>query len=267
MRIALHSALAIIGMVLAVAAPAARAQNTPEAVKSACNPGVDPKEPGSDYPGGISQSYGGLTPVSLPGAPTVDRRQVDVIVPPEAPSGSYQFYIRGQDGRPGAFGNVTVRQKQSEFLTREDVTIANPVDAQFAGDIRLDGYDLPVTQVRPGETVQLTLYWSSGGDIRQRYKVFTHLLGDVFNAANGNFLWGQADNEPAGNTRPTTSWRNGETIVDEYAIPVAAGTPPGEYRLEIGLYDPATGARLPLLDGNGSPSADHLILATVEVVP
>ena len=207
------------------------------------------------------------TPVSLPGAPTVDRRQVDVIVPPEAPSGSYQFYIRGQDGRPSAFGNVTVRQKQSEFLTREDVTIANPVDAQFAGDIRLDGYDLPVTQVRPGETVQLTLYWSSGGDIRQRYKVFTHLLGDVFNAANGNFLWGQADNEPAGNTRPTTSWRDGETIVDEYAIPVPAGTPPGEYRLEIGLYDPATGARLPVLDENGSPSADHLILATVEVVP
>ena len=49
-----------------------------------------------------------------------------------------------------------------------------------------------------------------------------------------------------------------------YTVP---SLPPGEYRLEIGLYDPATGARLPVLDENGSPSADHLILATVEVVP
>lgn len=75
MRIVLHSALAIMAMAQAVAAPAARAQNTPQAVKAACNPGADPKEPGSDYPGGISQTYGGLTPTSLPGATTISVRE------------------------------------------------------------------------------------------------------------------------------------------------------------------------------------------------
>src|SRR5690606_2251876 len=119
--------------------------------------------------------------------------------------------------------------------------------------------------VRPGETIPLTLYWSSDGDVRQRYKVFTHLLGDVFNAAAGNFLWGQADNEPAANTRPTTTWRGAEVIVDEYAIPVAPDAPPGSCRIEVGLYDPVTGQRLPLLGEDGMPAADHVILTEVAI--
>jgi 4-amino-4-deoxy-L-arabinose transferase-like glycosyltransferase len=207
------------------------------------------------------------TTVRLPAAAAVARQQVDVIVPPEAPDGDYRFYILGADGRPAAFGDLAVRQKQTEFLTIDDVAIANRVDAQFGDAIRLLGYDLAADRVSPGESIQLTLYWSSDGDVRRRYKVFTHLLGDTFNAAGGNFLWGQADNEPATNTRPTTTWRGAEVIVDEYAIPVAADAPPGAYRIEVGLYDPASGERLPLLGEGGTPAADHLILAGVEVVP
>jgi hypothetical protein len=209
----------------------------------------------------------GMTPISLPPAPENARRQVDVIVPPEAPSGRYRFYILDVNGRPAPFGELTIRRRQTDYLFDDDVTIANRVDAPFGDGIRLLGYDLAADTIRPGETVDLTLYWSSDGDIRQRYKVFTHLLGDVFNAATGNFLWGQADNEPAANTRPTTTWRGAEVIVDEYAIPVAADAPPGKYRIEIGLYDPATGARLSLLGPDGAPAADHLILTTVEIAP
>jgi len=39
----------------------------------------------------------------------------------------------------------------------------------------------------------------------------------------------------------------------------------GRYALEIGLYDPATGERLPLLDGQGRNLADHLVLDYVAV--
>ena len=49
-------------------------------------------------------------------------------------------------------------------------------------------------------------------------------------------------------------------IVDEYAIPVAADAPPGTYRIEVGLYDPLTGQRLPVLGADGTPAADHVIL-------
>jgi hypothetical protein len=205
------------------------------------------------------------TTARFPAADATARQQVDVIVPPEAPDGDYRFYILSADGAPAAFGELTVRQKQSEFLTIDDVAIPNRVDAQFGDTIRLLGYDLAADRVSPGEPIQLTLYWSADGDVGQRYKVFTHLLGDAFSAASGNFLWGQVDNEPAANTRPTTTWRGAEVIVDEYAIPVAADAPPGAYRIEVGLYEPASGERLPLLGEDGSPAADHLILTTIDV--
>ncbi len=209
----------------------------------------------------------GATSVALPAASDGSRTQVDIIVPPEAPSGRYRFYVRDAGGQPAPFGDLVVRQKEASFLTADDVTIGNRVDAPFGEGIRLLGYDLATQEIRPGETVDLTLYWSSDGGVQQRYKVFTHLLGDVFNAADGNFLWGQADNEPVANTRPTTTWRAAEVIVDEYAIPVAPDAPPGTYRIEVGLYDPITGARLPVMGPDGAPVADHVVLTTLEIQP
>ena len=85
------------------------------------------------------------------------------------------------------------------------------------------------------------------GKVSQRYKVFVHLLGP------GDTLWGQRDSEPGGGLRPTTTWKPGETIQDNYGILVLPGTPPGEYMLEIGLYSLETGARLPVRDAQGKP--------------
>ncbi len=193
------------------------------------------------------------------------RQQVDLIVPPEAPSGDYRFFVIDGEGQPAPFGRLAIRQRSTSFLTAADVVISNRLDARFGQGIRLLGYDLAAPSSRPGETVGLTLYWTSDGGLATRYKVFTHLLGDVFNAGGGNFLWGQADNEPAANTRPTTTWREGEVIVDEYAIPVDPAAPPGAYRIEVGLYDAITGERLPVLDSDGSPMGDHVILTVVGV--
>jgi hypothetical protein len=207
------------------------------------------------------------TSVEWPAAADIARQQVDIIVPPEAPSGDYRFYVISDELETVPFGRLTVSRKQTPFLTMDDVTVPNRVDAPFGDAIRLLGYDLATESAPPGGSVELTLFWSSDGDVRQRYKVFTHLLGHVFNAESGNFLWGQVDSEPAANTRPTTTWRGAEVIVDEYAIPVAAGAPPGVYRIEIGLYDSLSGDRLPLLGEDGNPAADHLILGAIEITP
>lgn len=211
-------------------------------------------------------SVWGTQAVVWPG--NVVRRQVDLIVPPEAPSGDYRFVVAGDLAAP--FGRVTLTQKQAAFLTLDDVDgghliIPNHTDALFASNIRLLGYSLETAAVRPGETMNLTLFWSSDGGLSQQYKVFTHLLGDVYNADSGNFLWGQVDNEPSAGARPTTTWRAAEIIVDEYAIPVAGNAPPGAYRIEVGLYDAISGERLPVIGPDGLPAADHVILTIVEV--
>jgi 4-amino-4-deoxy-L-arabinose transferase-like glycosyltransferase len=204
------------------------------------------------------------TAVALAAGPDTVRTQIDLVVPPEAPDGRYRFAVRDASGTI-PFGELTIRQKDAAFLTEADVTMANRLDVPFGQGIRLLGYTAGTT-VRPGEALPLTLYWSSGGDIRQRYKVFTHVLGDTFNAATGNFIWGQADNEPAANSRPTTTWRADEVIVDAFAIPLAPDAPPGTYRLEVGLYDPISGERLPVFGADGT-TADHVLLGTVLVEP
>ncbi len=200
------------------------------------------------------------TAVTLPAADSLARQQIDLLISPDTPSGSYHFFVRDDAGAPVQLGAVTLRQKQKAILTAADVTVANRLDADFDADIRLVGYDIETESPQPGGVVYLTLYWQAREPITQRYKVFTHLLGKVYNANSDNFLWGQQDNEPVNNTRPTTTWRSGEIIVDSYAIPIDAQAPFGAYQIEIGLYDSATGVRLPLAAGG-----DHLILGDVAI--
>ena len=207
----------------------------------------------------------GATATTLPAAPEWGRRQIDLLVPPDAPSGDYRFTVVAGEAAP--FGRLTIRQKNAALLTEADVTIGHRLDAPFAGGVRLLGYDLAAEQVRPGEAVELTLYWSADGPLAPTHKVFTHLLGETFNATGGNFLWGQSDAEPAANTRPTTTWRSGEVIVDSHLIPVAADAPAGRYTLEVGLYEPTSGARLAVVDATGAAVGDHVVVATVVVAP
>lgn len=202
-----------------------------------------------------------LVPEDLASDEGIIRKEVAFTVPPDAPSGPYKFCLLNCGGEMIHFGHLTVRQRNLAFLTPEDVTISQPQAAQFANGLRLLGYDLATDRATPGQPLPLTLYWQTDEPITTQYKVFTHLMGETFNAESENFLWGQQDNEPVGNTRPTPSWRPGEVIVDSYAIPVAAHAPAGSYQLVVGLYNPVTGERLGLLAGG-----DSVVLGTAVAV-
>jgi hypothetical protein len=209
--------------------------------------------------------------VEVPWPPTADgggyvRQQVDLVVVPDAPDGAYTFAVRAPSGEEDLrFGRVSVRQQEYASVWPSDVVIAHPLNADFGAGVRLLGYDLAAEELKAGDTVDLTLYWQARQSIGQRYKVFTHVLGEVYNPERGNSLWGQQDNEPVGGTRATSSWRVGEVVVDAYGITLDPGIPGGRYAIEIGLYEPATGERLPMLDDEGDSVADHLILTHVQV--
>ncbi|MCS7040873.1 MAG: hypothetical protein NZP34_14800, partial [Caldilineales bacterium] len=194
------------------------------------------------------------------------RSQVDILIPPMATPGRASIELVGSAGRHVLTG-LTLRGRREPRTTPTAATPTHPLDVPFGEGIRLVGYDLDRVQLRPGESLALTLYWQAQGTVSGRYKVFTHLLGEQYNAESGNFLWGQQDNEPVGGERPTTTWRPGEVIADPYRIGLHPQAPPGVYRLEIGLYHPTTGERLPRLDEGGRAVADHLILTTVTVIP
>ncbi|MGB1249790.1 MAG: glycosyltransferase family 39 protein [Candidatus Promineifilaceae bacterium] len=203
--------------------------------------------------------------ISMPLAPTnggVVRQAIKLAVPAEAVTGEYQLRV-WFDGGGGVvdFGRIHITQRNSVFLTEADIDPTHVLNETFSNGIILLGYDLDPRQTFSADSqIPLTLYWQSAGGIETRYKVFTHLLGDVYNAEQNNFLWGQQDNEPNNGKRPTTSWRDSEIIIDRYAMPILPNAPTGRYRIEIGLYNPITGNRLPLTDTH-----NHLILDTIEI--
>ena len=137
--------------------------------------------------------------------------------------------------------------------------IQHPLDFMLGEDIQLLGYSISSSEVAAGDILQLTLFWQARGEIGQRYKVFTHVLD------GRSHIVGQRDAEPVGGTSPTTTWQEGEVIVDNYGVLVLPGTPPGEHQLEIGMYSLETGERLPI-SKEGEVVDDHILLEPIQVL-
>jgi hypothetical protein len=138
--------------------------------------------------------------------------------------------------------------------------IQHPMQIRLGERIRFLGYALDATELRAGEKFSLILYWQAQDDIETSYTVFTHLLDE------NNHIWGQKDSVPCDGNYPTTRWVTGEVIVDEYEIPVNPGTPPGEYSIEVGMYEPETRERLAVFDEGGKRlESDRILLGKAEV--
>ncbi len=137
--------------------------------------------------------------------------------------------------------------------------VQHPLAVNLGGQVRLDGYSLASSEVEAGDILQLNLFWEATNVIQRRYKVFTHVIDEA------GHMVGQRDAEPGGGLNFTTTWREGEQIVDRYGLPIQPGTPPGEYLIEIGMYNPDDGLRLPVVEG-GKATSDRIILQKVRVV-
>jgi mannosyltransferase len=136
-----------------------------------------------------------------------------------------------------------------------------PANLEFAGGPRLTGYAYSPLVARRGETLFVTLEWQAAARMTVDYTVFTHVSN-----SDGQPV-AQLDSQPASGTRPTSTWAPGETILDRRAILLPPDLPPGQYRVEIGLYDLATGQRLPLIAGSPQAGLDHPALGLVQVAP
>ncbi len=117
--------------------------------------------------------------------------------------------------------------------------VAQPSGALFGGAIRLQGYTLDRSAWASG-VLTVTTQWQAMQPTTTDYSLFVHLLD-----AAGNRL-SQIDVPPAGTARPTSTWQRGHFAYWQHPLPLPADLPAGDYWLAIGLYDPATFARLPV---------------------
>jgi len=184
-------------------------------------------------------------------------------LPQDTPAGEYALTLIVRDGHSGeTVGEITsLMRLRVESMDRRMVVppIHYSLAANLGDQVEFLGYDLDQTEVAPGETLHLTLYWRALAKIETSYTVFTHLLDGA------NQIRGQQDNPPMGGSYPTTLWMPGEVVTDAYAFGVDAGALPGEHVIEIGLYVAETGQRLPVLDAAGQVIGDRILLGVVQV--
>jgi hypothetical protein len=144
----------------------------------------------------------------------------------------------------------------------EEGKIGHLVQAKVGQAIELLGYDFEPQQVRPGEAVQLTLYWERVRQDPGDLTVFTHLID-----ATGQGR-AQKDNPPQGGMYPTYLWDAGERVQDSYQLELPADAPAGTYRFAVGMYVLQTMERQPITTAQGTSPPDHqLLLEGPEVLP
>lgn len=190
------------------------------------------------------------------------RGQYALRVPPGVGAGEYRVRLRLADSSDCSPAEVWMPAKVSvEARARvfDMPATGNRVDVRFGSVARLVGYDVGEGPARAGGTIDLTLHWQALEPTEHSYKVFTHLVG-----GDGR-IWGQKDDFPAQGTQPTSSWVKGEYIEDRYAIPIDPAAAPGDYQLVVGLYDLASGQRLPVVGSEGVPLGDHAVLTKVRL--
>ncbi len=180
----------------------------------------------------------------------------------DAKPGTHQLVLRLMDMTSGEaikqaemdIGSVQVEDRPRNFTWP---SVQNPTRVNLGNKVELGGYDLETNKAAAGDTLRLKLYWRTLAEMETSYKVFVHLLGE------DNQIWGQRDSFPGQGTLPTSGWMEGEVIADEYLLEVDPEAPPGQYRLKVGMYDPLSGERLPVIDEQGQIQGDRVRLDTI----
>lgn len=147
----------------------------------------------------------------------------------------------------GAGQSFLVREYRALTLKPDEIEQPRTIRSVTDG-FTLRGFSLEQSAAH----LTVLLFWQP--ETTTHDTVFVHLIG-ANNPATGTSLWTQADHPPVPfDTAPR----------DVYTLDLT-GVPAGTYRIEIGLYDPTSGQRQTLIDGNGKLLGDSALLASVSV--
>ena len=191
----------------------------------------------------------------------VTRQPISIPLRPDLPAGTYHLNL--MEDAPVELTQLEVVNLIGDVYTDESA-VENRLDWRIGDQVELLGYDINSTSFRPGDEVEVTLFWRTNGVLEDRYKVLVYTLGD-WNVVTDNPLWGQQDSEPLNWNLPTTYWQPDTVIRDTYRFEIMDHTPPGDYQIGVVMYGLLDGVRLLIEDAGGNPLGDTAILTPVTV--
>ncbi len=150
-----------------------------------------------------------------------------------------------------------------------------PLGVNFGDELRLVGVAYGGSSLNPtsapeevqrkvlpsGKEAWVVLQWQAIGVPSKDYKVAVYLLD-----ARGRLV-GQVDKLLLSNyLQPTSGWSSGQVEMDYYTLPSLPATPPGEYNIEMAVYDPETMERLTTFDEREGVTKTRLVVGTLQVL-
>jgi hypothetical protein len=133
--------------------------------------------------------------------------------------------------------------------------LPHALDAVFGDQIQLLGYAVR----REGDVLKIDLAWQALRRIDRNYKVFAH----IFDPATEKVA-AQWDAMPRDNAYPTSRWIENEVVTETLSIPLTE-VAPRDYRIAVGLYEPA--GRLPLSGTTGADAGNQRVILAEEIRP
>lgn len=127
------------------------------------------------------------------------------------------------------------------------------INVQFGERLQIARAVVDPVVTHPKDAVRVLLEWRAIDLTGQRLSIFVHLLGSA-----GQIV-GQYDVPLLGEVAAEPS--NNQTGQTRLAVPIPPDTPPGTYRLVFGVYDPASGARLRLTNGDDRNEISEITVA------
>lgn len=197
-------------------------------------------------------------------------------LPADTPSGGYALVVGLLDAdersripatlRPGVRADhlrlATLAVVAREPLPPPQAALPQRPEVSFGGVIRLAGFALDPEVAAPGGRIAARLHWQALQVMGVDYQAFLHLT-----TLEDRHPLAQVDAPPADEGLPTARWLPGEVLEGMLSLSIPSELAPGTYRLWLGLYDPGTGERLPVLGPHGEPMGDALLLGEMEVEP
>ncbi len=136
---------------------------------------------------------------------------------------------------------------------------SHPLAVNFDDKVTLVGWDLKspngADRLTQGKELTFTSYWHVKEHIPGDYKIFMHIDGP------GGRLHG--DHDPFDGQFPTSQWAKGDYIKEVYKKEVPLYQQAGSYKINMGLFKEAGGARLPIKD---EPNASQNSLTVTRVM-
>ena len=146
-----------------------------------------------------------------------------------------------------------------------DVTLSanadHPLSVNYENGLKLFGYDLKSSELRPGETADLSFYWEATRPLGEDIGLSLALRDEQ------GLVWGTVGHRISGHYLPPSRWPLKTRVRSGCPATVPLGTPPGRYTLELNVHLTPSLRELARVEPSGQPVGTRLDIAQITVLP